>query len=139
MEVPRHYHYDIGLYMFELNEDNFLIYAIKNYHSPGSMGLSELEEDLKKIKYVKRLLNRYKASGEASERLVLNHLVVLYNVFGSAATDLLFFKLEETYWPELKTYLVFLQRMPLETVVTQGIPETDIPLNNELIDKLRKL
>jgi hypothetical protein len=125
--------------MFELNEDNFLIYAIKNYHSPGSMGLSELEEDLKKIKYVKRLLNRYKASGEASERLVLNHLVVLYNVFGSAATDLLFFKLEEAYWPELKTYLVFLQRMPLETVVTQGIPETDIPLNNELIDKLRKL
>lgn len=125
--------------MVELNEDNFLVYAIKHYYNPGSMGMSDLEEDLKRIKYVKRLLNRYKKTGEASERLILNHLVVLYNVFEDAATSMLFYKLEKEYWSELKTYLVYLHRMPLETVVTKGIKETEIPLNQELIEILRKL
>ena len=125
--------------MVELNEDNFLVYAIKHYYNPGSMGMSDLEEDLKRIKYVKRLLNRYKKTGEASERLILNHLVVLYNVFEDAATDMLFYKLEEEYWPELKTYLVYLHRMPLQTVVSKGIQETEIPLNQNLVELLRKL
>ena len=101
--------------------------------------MSDLEDDLNRFKYLKRLLNRYKKSGEMSERLVINHLVVLYNVFGQAATDMLFYKLDKEYWSELKTYLVFLQRMPLETVVSPGIKETDIPLNNELIRILRKI
>lgn len=125
--------------MVELSENNFLIYAIKHYYNPGSMGMTDLEEDLKRIKYVKRLLNRYKKTGEASERLILNHLVVLYNVFEDAATDMLFYKLEEEYWPELKTYLVYLHRMPLETVVSKGIKETEIPLNQNLVELLRKL
>ena len=125
--------------MVELNEDNFLIYAIKNYQNSGSLGMSDLEDDLNRFKYLKRLLNRYKKSGEMSERLVINHLIVLYNVFGKAATDMLFYKLDKEYWSELKTYLVFLQRMPLETVVSPGIKETDIPLNNELIRILRKI
>ena len=122
-----------------MNEDNFLMYAIKNYYNPGSMGMSELEDDLKKFKYIKRLLNRYKTYGEINERLVLNHLVVLYNVFGDATTDMLFYKIDKEYWSDLKTYLVYLHRMPLETVVSPGIKETDIPLNNELIAVLRKL
>ena len=122
-----------------MNEDNFLMYAIKNYYNPGSMGMSELEADLKKFKYIKRLLNRYKTYGEINERLVLNHLVVLYNVFGDATTDMLFYKIDKEYWSDLKTYLVYLHRMPLETVVSPGIKETDIPLNNELIAVLRKL
>jgi hypothetical protein len=125
--------------MLQLNEDNFLIYAIKNYYNPGSLGMKDLEDDLKKFKYIKRLLGRYKKTGEVSERLVLNHLVVIYNVFGDAATDMLFYKLEPEYWTDLKTYLVYLHRMPLETVVSPGIKETDIPLNNELIAILRKL
>jgi len=125
--------------MLQLNEDNFLMYAIKNYHNPGSMGMSELEDDLKRFKYIKRLLNRYRTSGEINERLVLNHLVVLYNVFGSATTDMLFYKIGKDYWSDLKTYLVYLHRMPLETVVSPGIKETDIPLNTELIAVLRKL
>lgn len=125
--------------MLQLNEDNFLIYAIKNYYNPGSMGINDLEDDLKKFKYIKRLLSRYKKTGEVSERLVLNHLVVLYNVFGDATTDMLFYKLEPEYWSDLKTYLVYLHRMPLETVVSPGIKETDIPLNKELIEILRKL
>ena len=122
-----------------MNEDNFLMYAIKNYYNPGSMGMSELEDDLKRFKYIKRLLNRYKTYGEINERLVLNHLVVLYNVFGDATTDMLFYKIDNEYWSDLKTYLVYLHRMPLETVVSPGIKETDIPLNNELIAVLRKL
>lgn len=125
--------------MLQLNEDNFLLYAIKNYYNPGSMGMSELEDDLKRFKYIKRLLNRYRTYGEINERLVLNHLVVLYNVFGDATTDMLFYKIDNEYWSDLKTYLVYLHRMPLETVVSPGIKETDIPLNNELIAVLRKL
>ena len=115
------------------------MYAIKNYYNPGSMGMEELEDDLKRFKYVKRLLNRYKTYGEINERLVLNHLVVLYNVFGDATTDMLFYKIDNEYWSDLKTYLVYLHRMPLETVVSPGIKETYIPLNNELIAVLRKL
>jgi len=125
--------------MQQLNENNFLIYAIKNYYASGSMGMTDLEEDLKRFKYLKRLLNRYQRSGDMSERLVLNHLVVLYNVFGDAATSMLFYKLEKEFWSDLKTYLVYLQRMPLETVVSPGIIETDIPLNYEIIEVLRKL
>ena len=125
--------------MLQLNEDNFLMYAIKNYYNPGSMGMAELEDDLKRFKYIKRLLNRYRTHGEINERLVLNHLVVLYNVFGDATTDMLFYKIDNEYWSDLKTYLVYLHRMPLETVVSPGIKETDIPLNNELIAVLRKL
>ena len=125
--------------MVELNEDTFLVYAIKNYYNPGSMGISDLEEDLNRFKYIKRLLNRYQTTGEVCERLILNHLIVLYNVFGNAATDMLFYKLDRQYWSDLKTYLVFLHRMPLETVVSSGIVETDIPLNQELITILRKI
>jgi hypothetical protein len=125
--------------MYELNEDNFFIFAVKNYDSPGSTGISDLQEDLNRIKYVKRLLNRYQKTGEAHERLILNHLVVLYNVFDDAATKMLFYKLERKYWTDLKTYLVYLHRMPLRTVVSPGIKEEDIPLNNELINLLRKL
>jgi hypothetical protein len=125
--------------MLQLNNDNFLMYAIKNYHNPGSMGMTELEDDIKRFKYIKRLLNRYRTTGEINERLVLNHLVVLYNVFGDATTDMLFYKIDKEYWSDLKTYLVYLHRMPLETVVSPGIKETDIPLNTELITVLRKL
>ncbi len=126
--------------MFEnLNDDNFLIFAIKNYNNPGCEGMSDLEDDLKRFKYVKRLLNRYEKTGVPNERLVINHLIVLYNVFGPAATKMLFYKLEEKYWINLKTYLVFLNRLPLETVVSEGIKQDEISLNDELIKYLRKI
>jgi len=126
--------------MFEnLNDDNFLIYAIKNYNNPGCEGMSDLEDDLKRFKYVKRLLNRYEKTGLPNERLVINHLIVLYNVFGPAATKMLFYKLEENYWINLKTYLVFLNRLPLETIVSKGMKQDEIPLNDELIKYLRKI
>ena len=128
-------------YMTELNDDNFLIFAIKNYENPSCTGMTELEDDIKRFKYLKRLFNRYEKTGEPNERLIINHLILLYNVFGKAATEMLFFKLEEKYWSNLKTYLVFLNRMPLEQVYTQGIQVNkgvDAPLNDELVNILRK-
>lgn len=128
-----------NLIVVELNDDNFLIYAIKNYNVTGSTGMSDFQEDLKRFRYLKRLFNRYHKTGETSERLILNHLTVLYNVFGNAATDMLFYKIDKKYWSDLKTYLVYLYRMPIETVVTPGIRDTDIPLNGDLIHVLREL
>ena len=128
--------------MTELNDDNFLIFAIKNYQNPSCTGMAELEDDLKRFKYLKRLLNRYTNTGEPNERLIINHLILLYNVFGKATTEMLFFKLEKKYWSDLKTYLVFLNRMPLEEAVSQGINVNigvTTPLNEELIRILRKI
>tara|TARA_X000000368_G_scaffold347543_1_gene287087 strand:- start:1959 stop:2345 length:387 start_codon:yes stop_codon:yes gene_type:complete len=128
--------------MTELNDDNFLIFAIKNYQNPSCTGMAELEDDLKRFKYLKRLLNRYTNTGEPNERLIINHLILLYNVFGKATTEMLFFRLEEKYWSDLKTYLVFLNRMPLEEAVSQGINVNigvTTPLNEELIKILRKI
>ena len=128
--------------MTELNDDNFLIFAIKNYQNSSCTGMAELEDDIKRFKYLKRLFNRYEKTGEPNERLIINHLILLYNVFGNATTEMLFFKLEEKYWTNLKTYLVYLNRMPLEEVYSQGIKVNkgvNVTLNEELIKILRKL
>ena len=94
---------------FELNDDNFLIFAIKNYRNPSCEGMTELEDDLKRFKYIKRLLRRYYDTGVLKERLLLNHLIVLNNVFSAeAATTLLLYKIQPTYWPALKSFLIFL-------------------------------
>jgi len=129
--------------MNELNDDNFLIFAIKHYRNSSCTGMAELEDDLKRFKYLKRLFNRYEKTGDPNDRLIINHLTLLYNVFGNATTEMLFFKLEEKYWTNLKTYLVFLNRLPLEEVYSRSLlPKkiiTDIPLNNELIKILRNI
>ena len=128
--------------MDELDNDIFLIFAIKNYDNPSCSGMAELEDDLKRFKYLKRLFNRYDKTGEPNERLIINHLILLYNVFGDATTKMLFFKLEESYWSNLKTFLVFLDRIPEEVVYSANLPkniETDVPLNTELINILRKI
>jgi len=134
----------INSYMIKkLNDDNFMIFAIKNYRNSSCTGMAELEDDIKRFKYLKRLFNRYEKTGEPNERLILNHLTLLYNVFGNATTEMLFFKLEEKYWTNLKTYLVYLNRLPLEEVYSRGLLpkhiETDVPLNNELITILREI
>ena len=129
--------------MNELNDDNFLIFAIKHYRNSSCTGMAELEDDLKRFKYLKRLFNRYEKTGDPNDRLIINHLTLLYNVFGNATTEMLFFKLEDKYWINLKTYLVFLNRLPLEEVYSRTLlPKkiiTDIPLNNELIKILRNI
>jgi hypothetical protein len=96
----------------ELNEDNFLLFAIKNYENPQSVTKEDFERDLNLFKYIKRLLKRYKNSGELRTHLLLNHFTVLYNIFGEAATPMLFFKLEKELWPSLKSFIVFLGKFP---------------------------
>lgn len=125
--------------MIELTEETFLVYALKNYNNPECTGIDDFEDDIKRFKYLKRLFNRFETSKVLSDRLILNHLVVLYNVFDNAATPMLFYKIEKQHWSVLKTFLVFLNRMPMEQIVTGGVRETDIPLDFTVINILRKI
>ena len=105
----------------ELTPDNWLFFAIQNYNNPSSVTYSDFEEDLKRFKYLKRLLRRYETTGELKAHLILNHVIVLYNVFDDAATPLLFYKIEATYWSVIKAFMLFLNRLPtsLNTDVDQ--------------------
>ena len=102
------------LSMFEkLTKDNITMYAIKHYHNPSCEGMSEFSDDMKRFKYVKRLFRKYKESGILKERLLLNHIIVLNNLFGAdASSTLLFFKTEQEHWPALRGFLEFLNIMP---------------------------
>lgn len=121
-----------------LNEDNFLLYAMHSYDNPQCHTIAEFEEDLKRFFYIKKLFSRYKADGVVRERLVLNHIIVLYNVFGDAATPMFFHKINKEDWGVLATYLVYLQRMP-EYVGEVSVKLSDITLDNVIIDTLRKI
>jgi hypothetical protein len=96
----------------ELNESNYLLFAIKFYNNPQAVTRDDFESDLKRIRYIKRLLKRYKNTGELKIHLILNHLIILFNVFDEAAVPLLFYNLEEELWPAIKSFLVFLNRIP---------------------------
>tara|TARA_B100001250_G_scaffold214714_1_gene184230 strand:- start:295 stop:666 length:372 start_codon:yes stop_codon:yes gene_type:complete len=95
----------------ELNESNYQLFAIKFYDNPQALTKDDFDDDLKRIKYIKRLLKRYKNTGELKIHLILNHLTVLFNVFNEAAVPLLFYNLEEDLWPYLKSFLIFLNRV----------------------------
>jgi len=125
---------------FELNEDNFLLYAIKHYDNPNCSGMHEFSDDLKRIKYIKRLLKKYICGNDLKERLVLNHLIVLNNLFGpEATTKMLFYKLEEPFWPQLKTFLVFLNCIKDDDFISHDIRENEIPLDYNIVKKLRDI
>jgi hypothetical protein len=96
----------------ELNESNYLLFAIKFYDNPQAVTKDDFESDLKRIRYIKRLLKRYKNSGELKVHLILNHLIILFNVFNDATVPLLFYNLEEELWPSIKSFLIFLNRIP---------------------------
>ena len=96
----------------ELNHENWLFFAIQNYNNPLSVTYQDFEEDLKRFKYIKRLLKRYETTGELKTHLILNHVIVLYNVFDDAATPLLFYRVEATYWSTIKAFMMFLNRLP---------------------------
>ena len=96
----------------ELNESNYLLFAIKFYDNPQAVTKDDFEEDLRRIRYVKRLLKKYKKEGVLRTYLILNHLTVLFNVFNDATVPLLFFNLERDLWPSLKSFLIFLNRIP---------------------------
>jgi|TARA_R100000030_G_scaffold9736_2_gene6654 hypothetical protein len=96
----------------ELNESNYLLFAIKFYDNPQAVTKDDFEEDLRRIRYIKRLLKKYKKEGVLRTYLILNHLTVLFNVFNDATVPLLFFNLERDLWPSLKSFLIFLNRIP---------------------------
>jgi hypothetical protein len=96
----------------ELNENNYMLFAIKFYDNPQALTKEDFEDDLKRIKYIKRLLKRYKNTGVLKTHLVLNHLTILFNVFNDAAVPLLFYNLDRDLWPTIKSFLIFLNRLP---------------------------
>jgi hypothetical protein len=96
----------------ELNEDNYLIFAIKFYDNPQALTMEDFQSDLKRIRYVKRLLKKYKNTGDLKTHLILNHLTILFNVFNDAAVPLLFYNLDKDLWPSIKSFLLFLNRFP---------------------------
>ena len=96
----------------ELNENNYLLFAIKFYDNPQAVTKEDFEDDLKRIKYIKRLLKRYKNTGVLKTHLILNHLIVLFNVFNDATVPLLLYNLEKALWPAIKSFLMFLKRIP---------------------------
>jgi hypothetical protein len=114
-----------------LTDDNIMLYAAKAYDKPNCI-ISEFSEDMKKLNYLKRLFHRYRKRGEIKERLILNHIVILNNLFGPEATSrLLFFSTSESDYPALKTFLLFLNIMPTRI---KGINGKDIISSNILID-----
>ena len=119
----------------ELNEDNFLLFAIKNYENPHAVTKDDFQKDLNHFKYIKRLLKRYKKTGDLKTHLLINHFIVLYNIFGEATTPMLFFKLEKEMWSQTKTFIIFLNRLP-------QFPKTyihDIPVDINCLEQLQKI
>ena len=126
----------------DLTDDNFLMFAMKEYNDIQCTSIEEFYDDLKKIKYIKRLFNIYKNTGQLKERLILNHLIVFYNVFPvQSGTRILFYKIEKDFWPMLKTFLIFLDRMPetIDSIRGEIIRASDIQLDNGIITRLRKI
>ena len=119
----------------ELNEDNFLLFAIKHYENPQAVTKEDFEKDLNHFKYIKRLLKRYRREGELKTHLLLNHFIILYNIFGEATTPMLFFKIENDLWSSLKSFIIFLGRFP-------EYPKTrihDIPVDINCLSELQKI
>jgi hypothetical protein len=96
----------------ELNETNYIMFAIKHYENPHAVTQEDFYEDLKRFKWIKRLLKRYQTTGILKAHLLINHFIILYNVFGEAATPLLFFKIDRELWPVIKSFVVYLGRLP---------------------------
>lgn len=123
------------MHFTELNEDNFLLFAIKNYENPQAVTKDDFDKDLNHFKYIKRLLKRYRNNGQLKTHLLINHFIILYNIFGEAATPMLFYKIERDLWDVMKTFIIFLNRLP-------EYPKTyihDIPVDIHCLAELRKV
>lgn len=120
--------------LFEtLSEDNFLLFAAKHYYNPTCIDAEEFHEDLKRFKYVKRLLNRYLDQKTLAERLILNHLIVIFNVFGmGAGLKMLEYRLDDKHWPIVKPFLIFLKVIPNDKY-------TGIHMDEQVVEELRKI
>lgn len=117
----------------KLNRKNFKLYASQHYNNPECLDINEFREDVNRFKYVKRLLSRYEAHNDLQERLILNHLIVIYNVFGiKAANRMLWYKIDENHWHYIKPFLVFLHYLPENEKV-------DVPMDPYIVEVLRNL
>ena len=119
----------------ELNEDNFILFAMKHYENPHCSTREDFDEDMKRFKYLKRLFKRYYKDNKLRTQLIINHLIILYNVFGDATTPLLFYKLDEDLWSILKTFVMYLERLP-EFPITKL---HDIPVDEKCLELLNDL
>ena len=120
----------------ELNKDNFLLFAITHYSNPTTSTQEEFEEDLKRFKYVKRWLKKYHESGTINSHLLLNHIIVIFNCWNDASLPMLFYKLDKEYWSYIKSFLVFLDRVPAYPVHS-GLD--DIPEDLNILKELQGL
>ena len=117
----------------ELTEDNLFLYAAKHYYNPQFSDIEEFHEDLKRFKYIKRLINRYLENDELAERLILNHLIVVFNSFGiECALNILELKLDEKHWPIIKPFLIYLKYIRYDQY-------TGITMNQKVVEVLRKI
>ena len=117
----------------ELTEENLLLYAAKHYYKPQFSDIEEFYEDLKRFKYIKRLVNRYLDHDELGERLILNHLIVIFNSFGiEASLNMLELKLDDKHWPVIKPFLIFLKYI-------ENNQYLGIAMDPEVVERLRKI
>ena len=120
-----------------LDKNNFMMYAMKMYSNPQCIDMDEFYEDLNRIKYIKRLLGRYDKKGSMRERLVLNHIIILSNVFGAEpCSRILFYKIEDKFHSYLKSFLEYLNLLPI------NIPEVklnEIPIDHKVSIMLKAL
>ena len=117
----------------ELTEDNLFLYAAKHYRNPQFTDIEEFYEDIKRFKYIKRLINRYIEHDELAERLILNHLIVVFNSFGiEGSLNILELKMDEQHWPVLKPFLIYLKYITNDQYI--GIPQ-----DPGVVDKLRNI
>jgi len=117
----------------ELTEDNLFLYAAKHYYNPQFSDIEEFYDDLKRFKYIKRLVNRYLENGELAERLILNHLIVVFNSFGVEATlNILELKLDDKHWSIVKPFLIFLKYI-------RNDQYTGISMDQQVVETLRKI
>lgn len=124
-----------------LTEENFLLYAARYYNNPSCIDIAEFEDDLNRFKYIKRLLTKYQESGELKERLILNHLINLANLFGPGPTVKMCLLKTQGQWHVLKPFLIYLNYMPdiIKNIGTECvIRNTDIPLDANVVKKLRE-
>ncbi len=122
----------------KISEQNFTQLAMRYYDNPQCTSVAEFEEDLKRFAYLKKLFGRYVEKSELKERLILNHLIILFNVFGVANLEFLFFKIDQEYWPILVTFLVYLGRMA-EEIPEFGISATDFSLDTRILTVLENI
>jgi len=120
--------------LFEkLDEDNFHLFAAHYYNNKQCTSVEEFNEDLNRFKYIKRLLSRYKNNNELQERLLINHIIILYNTFGiEAANKMMWFKIDEDQWSVIKTVLVYLNFLPENEKI-------EVPLDEFVVERLRKI